>query len=152
MLTLQQMHLYYKQAIPVAVSELFVRNQDVHQDIGQIHESINGVRLLDKRALVCMGNHLWSTVARDLENMVHTKYLLKDTRNYCLKYIGIYYAEYEPARTPTITCSCYFVYICFYFSTLNVLLIHIYIEYSIILALILSTLVLVQIHVIFGSA
>ncbi len=59
------------------------------------------------------------------------KYLLKDARNYCLKNISIYYAEYEPARTCTITWSCYFVYTYFHFSTLIVLLMHNYIDYSI---------------------
>ena len=133
--------------MPVAVRELFVRNQNIHQynTMERSNPRVNKwSNAISKRAFVYMGTHLWFKVAQNLQNILSIqKYLLKDTRNYCLKNSSIYYPEYEPARTCTITCSCYLVYSYFYFSTFIVLLIHNYTEYSILLALIFNTRVLV---------
>ncbi len=65
------MHLYYKHAMPVAVSELFIRNQDVHQcnTRQRSNPRVNKwSKAISKRAFVYMGTHLWSKVARDLQN------------------------------------------------------------------------------------
>ena len=69
-------------AMPVGVSELFffVRNQDVHQynTRQRSNPRVNKwSKAISKRAFVYMGTHLWSKVARDLQNIVNTKIFVK---------------------------------------------------------------------------
>ena len=62
--------LYYKRAMAVGVSELFVRNPEVHQynTRQRSNPRINKwCKAVSKRAFAYMYTHLWSKVARDLQ-------------------------------------------------------------------------------------
>ena len=91
LLLLKQMHMYNKKCVPVPISDLFSRNEQIHQyntsrrSNPRVHKCKTAIA---KKGFVYVSTHIWSTINRDLQTIQETKTFLKKYKTYLLaKYI-----------------------------------------------------------------
>ena len=87
LLILKQMHMYNKNCVPVPISELFTRNERIHQyntrrrSNPQVYKCKTAIA---KKGFVYLGTHLWFTTYRDFETIQETKTFVKKYSETCL--------------------------------------------------------------------